>query len=108
MDCNIEYSILNIIAVQILLTENPSIILSARRTIAAFMTNRNSPNVKMVIGNVKIIRIGLKNTFNSTKTTATISALVYGGVSVTPGNNFAKMMMAIALKTSLTINFIGD
>ena len=108
IDCNMEYRILNNIAVQILLTENPSTILSARSTIAAFMINRNKPNVKIVIGNVKIIKIGLKNTFKSTKTTAAISALVYGGVSVTPGNNLAKIMMAMALKTSFTISFIGD
>ena len=68
--------ILNNIAIQILLTENPSINLSANKIIRALITNRNKPNVKMVIGSVRITNIGLTNKFKIDKTTATIIAVI--------------------------------
>ena len=61
---------------QILLTENPSINLSANKIIKAFITNRNKPKVTMVIGKVKIIKTGFTYTFKTPKTTATIRALI--------------------------------
>lgn len=68
--------ILNNIATQILLTENPSINLSANNMIKALITNKNKPNVIIVIGNVKITKIGLTNKFKIDKTIATIIAVV--------------------------------
>lgn len=58
-------------AIQILLTENPSINLSANKIITAFITSRNKPNVKMVIGKVKTIKIGFTMRFKTDNTTAT-------------------------------------
>ncbi len=71
-----DKSILNNIAIQILLTENPSINLSASKIISALITNRNKPNVIMVIGSVRITNIGLTNKFKIDKTTATIIAVI--------------------------------
>jgi hypothetical protein len=68
--------ILNSIAVHKLATENPSIILSASKIIMALIMSRNNPNVTMVIGSVKITRIGFTNTFSMARTAATISAVV--------------------------------
>lgn len=58
-------------AIQILLTANPSINLPARRIINALITNKNNPNVIMVIGKVKIIKIGFTIRFKIDNTTAT-------------------------------------
>ena len=66
---------LNIIAIQILLTENPSINLSANNMINALITSRNKPNVMMVIGRVRITNIGFTNKFKIDRTTATIMAV---------------------------------
>ncbi len=70
-----DKSILNNIAIQILLTENPSINLSANKIIRALITNRNKPKVIMVIGKVKMTKTGLTNKFNIDRTTATIMAV---------------------------------
>ena len=67
--------ILNNIATQILVTENPSINLSANNIINALITNRNNPSVRMVIGRVRIINIGFTNKFKIDSTTATITAV---------------------------------
>ena len=67
--------ILNKIAVQILLTANPSINLSANRIIMALITNKNNPKVIIVIGKVNIINNGLTNTFKTDITAATITAV---------------------------------
>ena len=74
-DCNIDSSILNKIAVQILPTANPSINLSANRIIMALITNKNNPKVIIVIGKVNIINSGFTNTFNTDNTAATIMAV---------------------------------
>jgi hypothetical protein len=58
-------------AIQILLTENPSINLLARRIINALITNKNSPKVRIVIGKVKITKMGFTIKFKIDKTTAT-------------------------------------
>lgn len=63
-------------AIQILLTEKPSIKLSAKRIIIAFITNKNRPKVIIVIGKVKITKMGFTNRFNMDKTMATIIAVV--------------------------------
>ena len=77
---------LNRIAVQIPLTENPSINLSANKIIRAFIINKNSPKVTMVMGKVKIIKIGFTNKLRIDKTMATIMALTKASPDkVTPG-----------------------
>ncbi|GAA4971668.1 hypothetical protein GCM10023315_22210 [Algibacter aquimarinus] len=70
-----ESKTLKSIAHQNVLTEKPSINLSAKRIINAFITNRNKPNVTIVMGNVKMTKIGLTKRFNKDKTTATIIAV---------------------------------
>lgn len=106
MDCSIDKRILKRIAVHILETPKPSINLSANKIINAFITNRNNPNVNIVIGNVKMINNGFTSTFNTAKTIATISGVVNESSSVTPGNSFAIMITAIAVATSFIIVFI--
>jgi hypothetical protein len=41
----------------------------------ALMTNRKSPNVNMVIGNVSMTRMGLTKRFNKPRTIASMSAV---------------------------------
>lgn len=76
MDCTIESRILNSMAIQMLLTEKPSINLSANRMINAFIISRNKPNVTTVIGKVNTTNIGFTNRFNTDSTTATIMAVI--------------------------------
>ena len=76
IDCNTESRILKSIAVQILLTEKPSINLSANNIIKALTIKRNSPKVTMVMGNVKITKTGFTKRFSTDSTTATISAVI--------------------------------
>ena len=61
-------------AVQKLETANPSINLSAKSMINAFITKRNKPNVIIVTGKVNRISNGFTNRFKTLNTTATISA----------------------------------
>lgn len=42
-----------------------------KRTITALMTNKNKPNVNMVIGKATIFNTGLRKVFKKAKTTAT-------------------------------------
>jgi len=63
------------IAVQILLTEKPSIKLLASNIIKAFITNKKRPKVKTVIGSVKMTKIGFTNKFSNDNITATIIAV---------------------------------
>lgn len=63
-------------AVQKLETLNPSTSLSANRIMHALITKRNNPKVTMVIGNVRMTKIGFTNKFRMDKTTATIIAPV--------------------------------
>ena len=48
------------------------------------MTNKNKPKVTMVIGMVKMIKIGFKMAFSRAKTTATIIAAA-NPLTATPG-----------------------
>ncbi len=75
MEFSSDSSRLNSSAHQILLTENPPTKASASRIINALTINKNSPNVSMVIGKVRIIKIGLTRKFNKLKTSATITAV---------------------------------
>ena len=58
MDSKKDNKILNNKAVQKLETENPSIQLFAIKINTALITNKNKPKVTMVIGKVKITKIG--------------------------------------------------
>ncbi len=63
------------------------------------MTNKNNPKVKIVIGNVNKIKIGLTNRFNSPKTMATIIDVAKVSTD-TPGKNLA------IIKTKIEVNKI--
>ena len=84
-----ESRILKRIAVHILDTPKPSINLSASIIIKAFTTNKNKPNVRIVIGKVNIIKSGFTNTFKTARTTATINGVVKESSIDTPGKNLA-------------------
>lgn len=100
---------LNNNAVQKLLTLNPETKLSANRIILALMTNKKSPKVTMVIGNVNIMKTGLTMAFKRPKTAATIIAVVKLA-TLTPGKKYAKTRTAMAeskiLKTKFIIKFL--
>lgn len=76
---------LNASAHRKLSTLNPGTSLLTNNTNTALMTNVNSPSVKMVIGNVRITRIGLRMVLTSPKITATTTA-VRKFSTFTPGN----------------------
>lgn len=66
---------LNIRAHQNPSTVNPGTRLAARRITTAFITNANNPKVKIVIGRVRIRRMGFMNALMIPKTTATTKAV---------------------------------
>lgn len=57
-------------------TLNPSISLSANKIISALITKRNNPNVRIVTGNVKMIKIGFINTLSTDNTAAAIKEVM--------------------------------
>ena len=67
---------LNHKAVQKPSTLNPSTNLSANKMINAFITSKNKPRVKKVIGNDRIVKIGLTMVFKNANTMATKTAVV--------------------------------
>lgn len=70
------------------------------------ITKRNKPNVTIVIGKVKMTKIGFKMAFNNPKTMATMMAPVKPATS-TPGSTFARMTTATAVNNILIIRFIS-
>jgi hypothetical protein len=76
MEDTIDNNILNRRAHQNPSTVNPLISFSQSKIISALMTKRNKPSVKIVIGKVSIISIGLTSAFNIANTTATINAVI--------------------------------
>ncbi len=52
------------------------------------MTKRNKPSVRIVIGNVRAIKMGFTNAFNKARTSATKTAVVASDI-VTPGKSIA-------------------
>lgn len=88
------------------MTEKPLKTSSAKRMINALMTKRNKPKVTMVIGKVKITKIGFIMAFNRAKITAKIMADVNPSESWTPGRNFAKITTQSAVNNNLIIKFI--
>jgi len=77
-------------------TVNPSTNLSANKMIQALITNKNSPKVTIVAGNVKKIKSGRINIFNNAITTATIIAETYPATEI-PGKILAKTITAKAV-----------
>lgn len=75
MDCEIDKTILNNSAEMNPSTLKPPTISEHNKIIMAFMKSKNSPKVKIVIGNVKITINGLIKIFSKLKTKATISAV---------------------------------
>lgn len=65
----------NAIAQPKLFTLKPSIMASTTMMRTAFITQTKSPKVKMVIGSVRIIKMGLTSTLTSAKSAATNTAL---------------------------------
>jgi response regulator of citrate/malate metabolism len=74
--------------------------------IMAFIISKNKPSVTMVIGKVRMIRIGLRITFKTAKTTATIIASIIGSSRVTPGRKLAMIITDRALRSNFTISFM--
>ena len=107
MDCKKDKSKLNSNAVQNPLTEKPFINFAAKRMIAALITKRNKPKVMMVIGKVKMTKIGFTKASNTANITAKIMADVNPSASSTPGRNFAKTTTATAVKSNLIIKFMS-
>jgi hypothetical protein len=70
------------------------------------MTNKNKPKVTMVIGKVKITNSGFTSTFKMASTNATINGVVKESSRDTPGNNLARIITAMAVRTSLIIVFM--
>ena len=79
-----DKSMLNNSAVQKLLTLKPLMNLSANKIIHALMTSKNSPKVTMVMGKVRMIKMGFTMAFKKAKTAATIIAVVKL-ITSTPG-----------------------
>ena len=79
-----ETKILNNIADKIPDTSNPGTIFEASNTNKALITKKNNPRVRIVIGNVKITKIGLTKTFKTPKTIATNKAVIQVSIE-TPG-----------------------
>ena len=69
------------------------------------ITNKNKPKVKMVMGKVKKINIGLTTILNKPKTMATYKA-AFKSVTITPFKKFEIINTAKAVNTSLKIIFI--
>lgn len=80
-----EITMLNNIARQKPATSNPGTIQATSITSKALITNVKSPRVKMLIGKVKIIKIGLIIAFTIPKTSATNNAAIKVE-TVTPGS----------------------
>jgi len=74
--------------------------------IKAFIIRRKSPRVTIVIGKVKITRIGFTINLNKAKTIATMIAVPYPSTSI-PGSICANTTTATAVNKSLRISFIG-
>ena len=73
-DSIIDSKILNIMAVQNPSTPNPLTSLSTNKIITVFITSKKNPSVTMVIGNVKMTKIGFKKANKKPKINATIIA----------------------------------
>lgn len=105
-DCSTDKIILKNKAVQKLETPKPSTRFEQSIIIAAFITNKNNPNVINVTGNVSSTSIGFTNKFNNPKTMATTIEVIKLS-TVTPGIKFAISITKIAV-TKILINRLID
>ena len=90
------------IAVQKFATEKPSTILLVSKTSPALITTVKRPRVKIVIGKVKISKIGFMIVFKNPKTTATTSA-TKKLLSTIPGSKYAVIIIARARRNQWRI-----
>ena len=102
-----DNKILNSNAVQNPLTPKPSINLSASKMMQALMTKRNNPRVIIVIGIVKITRIGFTIKLSNANTTATIKA-ASKPATFTLGKKCTKSITIPAVTKSLINNFMSN
>jgi hypothetical protein len=86
-------------------TENPSTNFDAIIMINALITNKKSPNVKKVMGMVRMISTGLSNEFRIAITSATNTAVIYPS-TLTPGNKYAEINTANDDTRTLSKKFI--
>ena len=100
-----ESKMLKINADQKLATEKPSTNSWHNIIINALMTNKNSPNVKIVTGKVNKTKIGFTNKFSNAKTIAT-TIEVEKVSTETPPRKFARSVTRMAVTNNLTIKYI--
>lgn len=86
-------------------TSKPGTNLPTNNTIKALITKVKRPSVKILIGKVKIIKIGLITAFTNPKTTAANKAAPKP-VNFTPGIKKAAIVTATVLISQLIIIFI--
>ena len=97
---------LNNIAHQKPITSNPGTIQATSITSKAFITKIKSPKVKMLIGKVKITRIGLITAFTIPSISATNNATT-NVVTVTPGKKYAATKIINVIISQLIKIFIN-
>jgi hypothetical protein len=83
-------------------TKNPGIRLLVIQIMSPFITIRNKPNVRIVTGIVRIIRIGFRIRFRTERISATHNAEVKDATS-TPGINHAIPITASAINKNFVI-----
>ena len=86
-------------------TSKPGTRRAVSKTSAALITNVKRPSVMILIGSVRIIRIGFKNTFISPKTRAASKA-VLSPTTVMPGRIYADTIIAKVVINQRTKMFI--
>lgn len=91
----IANTIANNIAVQKLATKNPVTRCEASNTSTALIMKVNRPRLKILIGRVRMTRIGRRIILMRPRTTATMRA-VPKPETTTPGNRYAVTAMAMA------------
>ena len=69
-------------AYQKLVTSNPSTNLSVNRIIPALITSKNKPNVTMVNGMVRTIKIGRRSAFSNAMTNAATRAVQLSSIRI--------------------------
>ena len=87
-------------------TSNPSNKAPANKTIPPLMTNKNNPRVRIVMGSVKSVIIGLMNELIKPKTTPAMMADTKL-VTMTPSKMFAAIKTANPFNKIETINRIS-
>ncbi len=99
-----ESKILNNNADHQSLTVKPGTIAAAHFIISILITSRNKPSVRIVIGIVRIIRIGFTKPLSNASTNASMMAVTLSFM-FTPGNRYAAIKAATAVTSILPKNF---